>query len=114
MSTYVPVVKPMSRMDIEADAKTVIRRFYPRLLRRPGQFPVLDFFDLLKDEYGLEPGVEPLSDGVEGMTFPDGRVLVSEETYRGAHCGVGRCRFTVPHESYHGIKHRAQDSKAAC
>jgi Zn-dependent peptidase ImmA (M78 family) len=74
---------------------------------------VLNFFDhVLRDEYGLDPGVEPLSDGVEGMTWPDGRVLVNEETYCGADNGFGRPRFTVVHECYHGIKHRDQIRKA--
>jgi hypothetical protein len=90
----------------------VIRRFHPKLLNTPGQFPVLKLFDSLSDQYGLDPGVEVLSDGVEGMTFPDGRVLLSEETYRGAHDGLGRSRFTVPHECYHGIKHRDQIRRA--
>ncbi|MGD0383463.1 MAG: ImmA/IrrE family metallo-endopeptidase [Thermoguttaceae bacterium] len=60
------------------------------------------------EEFGLEPGVEELSDGIEGMTFPDGHVLVSEETYRGAYEGQGRPRFTIPHECFHGIKHKDQ------
>lgn len=108
MSQLVPVVAPLSRADIEQHATIVIRRFQPRLLTKPGRFPVLKLFDFLGDEYGLDPGVEELSDGVEGMTFPDGRVLLSEETYRGAHVGTGRPRFTVAHECYHGIKHREQ------
>lgn len=112
MSQLVPVVAPMSRAEIEQHATIIIRRFDPRLLRTPGHFPVLRLFDALSDEYELDPGVEELSDGVEGMTFPDGRVLLSEETYRGAHAGLGRPRFTVPHECYHGIKHREQIRRA--
>jgi Zn-dependent peptidase ImmA (M78 family) len=49
-----------------------------------------------------------LSDGVEGVTWPDGRVIVSEATYRGAYQGNGRDRFTIVHETYHGIRHRTQ------
>jgi len=111
MSQLVPVVAPMSRVQIEQDATLVVARFQPDLLKKPGCFPVLKLFDTLGDQYGLEPGVEELSDGVEGMTFPDGRVLVSEETYRGAHDGLGRPRFTVVHECYHGLKHREQIRK---
>lgn len=111
MSQLVPVVAPMSRVAIERDATIVVARFQPDLLKRPGCFPVLKLFDALSDQYELDPGVEELSDGVEGMTFPDGRVLVSEETYRGAHDGLGRPRFTVVHECYHGIKHREQIRK---
>jgi len=103
----------LSKRDIEADATEILRRFYPRLLRSPGLFPVQEFFDhVLPDAYGLDTGVEVLSDGVEGMTWPDGRVLVSPETYLGACRGEGRPRFTMPHESYHGIKHRRQIQRA--
>jgi hypothetical protein len=102
----------MSRKEIEWDATFIIQRFQPGLLKKPGRFPVLKLFDALSDQYGLDPGVEELSDGVEGMTFPDGRVLLSEETYRGAHEGLGRPRFTVPHECYHGMKHREQIRRA--
>lgn len=111
MSAYVPAVRPMSRVQIEQAAQRIIARHYPYLMRKPGQFPVLDFFDRLKDDYGLDPGVEELSDGVEGMTWPDG-VIVSEETYQGAHDGIGRPRFTVVHEGFHGIEHRNQIRKA--
>lgn len=112
MSEFVPSVQPLSRNDIESHAIRLIRRFYPHLLCKPGVFPVLDFFDLLREEFGLDPGVEQLPDGVEGMTWPDGRVIVSEETYRGAALGKGRSRFTIPHEGYHGIQHRSQIRKA--
>jgi hypothetical protein len=108
MSLYVPAVSPRSRAQIEQEAQVIIGRFYPDLLREPGRFPVLDFFDLLKDEFGLEPCVEQLSDGVEGITWPDGRVVLSEQTYRGASEGDGRSRFTVVHEGYHGIRHRRE------
>lgn len=112
MSEFVPSVQPLSRNDIESHAVQIIRRFYPHLLRKPGAFNVLDFFDLLRDEFGLDPAVDQLPDGVEGMTWPDGRVIVSEETYRGAALGKGRPRFTIPHEGYHGIQHRSQIRKA--
>jgi hypothetical protein len=108
MSLLVPAVRPHSANDIENQALSITARYYPYLLKEPGSFPVLHFFDLLREEYGLEPGVEPLSDGVEGVTWPDGRVILSEQTYRAAHEGQGRGRFTVVHEAYHGIEHRGQ------
>jgi len=89
-----------------------LQRHYPHLLRTPGALPVLDFFDVLKDSYSLDTGVEELPDGVEGMTWPDGRVIVSEDTYRGAANGIGRPRFTIPHEGFHGLEHRKQIRKA--
>lgn len=113
MSRYVPVVAPLSRKDIEQHAREVIERHHPDLLKKPGKFPVLDFFDhTLVDEYGLDSGVEGLSDGVEGITWPDGRVLISEATYIDASNGAGRGRFTVMHECYHGIQHRNQIHEA--
>ncbi|MGD0516675.1 MAG: ImmA/IrrE family metallo-endopeptidase [Thermoguttaceae bacterium] len=112
MTLYVPAVAPMSRQKIEEEALAIISRYYPKLLRKPGPFPVLAFFDLIREEFGLDPGVEELSDGVEGMTFPNGCVLVCEETYRGASEEQGRPRFTIPHECYHGIKHKDQIRKA--
>ena len=111
MNQYVPAVAPLSRAEIEQDATRIITKFKPALLKKPGCFPVLKLFDALED-YGLEPGVEELSDGVEGMTYPDGRVLLSEETYRGAYERQGRPRFTVVHECCHGIKHREQIRRA--
>ena len=108
MTQYVPAVAPLSRADIELDASRIIARYCPNLLAKPGHFPVLTLFEALEDDYRLDPGVDELSDGVEGMTYPDGQVLLSEETYRGADAGDGRPRFTVLHECYHGIKHREQ------
>lgn len=108
MSRLVPQVSPMSRAKIELQATQITQQFWPELLEQPGRFPVLDFFELLRDAYGLDPGVGQLSEGVEGITWPDGRVFVSEETYRGAAEGKGRPRFTIPHEGYHGIQHRRQ------
>jgi IrrE N-terminal-like domain len=113
MNSYVPAVEPLSKRLIERDATFVLMKYYPDLLCEPGIFPVLEFFDhILKDEFHLDSGVELLSDGIEGMTWPDGRVLVSEETYEGADRGIGRPRFTIMHECYHGIKHRQQIKKA--
>jgi hypothetical protein len=108
MNQFVPVVTAMSRAQIEANAVCVITEFRPRLLSSPGRFPVLKLFEALEDKFGLDVGVEELSDGVEGMTFPDGRVLLSEATYRGANEGAGRQRFTVLHECFHGMRHRKQ------
>jgi len=113
MSNYVPPVAPMSKRAIEEEATKLVRTHYPHVLREPTEFPVLEFFDhVLREDYQLDTGVDELSDGVEGMTWPDGRVMVSEETYRGAAIGIPRCRFTVVHESYHGLKHVRQIRKA--
>ncbi|VTT97600.1 Marine sediment metagenome DNA, contig: S01H1_L05206 OS=marine sediment metagenome GN=S01H1_13610 PE=4 SV=1: DUF955 [Gemmataceae bacterium] len=49
-----------------------------------------------------------LGPGIEGLAFPDGRILVSEETYTSAVRNLGRARMTLAHESYHGIRHCRQ------
>jgi hypothetical protein len=108
MSTFVPRVKPKSKRKIEAEAFTFLKQHFPERLEKPGRLDVLELWELLQDSYGLKPGVEDLSDGTEGMTWPDGRVLVSEATYRGVVSGNGRSRFTMCHEAYHGLAHRKQ------
>jgi len=108
MSTYVPRVAAKSKREIEEEAAKILRLHFPQLLRTPGRLNVLEFWELLGDEYGLQPGVDDLSDGTEGMTWPDGRVLVNEATYRGVVRGNGRSRFTMCHEAYHGLQHRSQ------
>ncbi len=105
--TYLPAVAPKSRAKLEREAEDLLRRCYPEFLQRPGRFPAVRFFHDLED-HGLDPAVELLSAGVEGITWPDGRVVLSEDTYRGACRGDGRCRFTVVHEGCHGLFHRSQ------
>jgi len=108
MTGYVPEVAPLSRQDIERQANNLIRWLCPDRLRKPGWFPVLEYWEALRDRFGLDTGVAELPDGVEGMTWPDGRVLVTEETYRGVVRGEGRPRHTMVHEGYHGMQHRSQ------
>lgn len=113
MSNFVPAVAPTSKKEIEVLATRLLCKHYPRLLRQPAAFPVLEFFDhVLREYYELDTGVEVLSDGVEGVTLPDGQVLVSEETYRSAHMKAGRGRFTVIHECCHGLMHSRQIQRA--
>jgi hypothetical protein len=113
MANYVPRVSPCSKRDLEVHANGLITKYFPYLLSKPGEFPILDFFEhILPRDYSLDTGVELLSDGVEGITWPDGRVLVSEETYRAAARRNGRARFTIAHEACHGIRHRTQIKRA--
>ena len=105
---YVPRVEKRWLNEIENDACEVLRRHFPRNLSSPTRLDVLEFWELLEDAYGLLPGVAELSDGVEGMTWPDGRVEVCEKTYRDAVNGKGRARFTLCHEGYHALQHRTQ------
>ncbi len=105
IESHVFAVDPLSGSSIDSESRTLIKAFSPQLLVTPGVFNVLDFFDLfLPKQFGLDTGVENLSDGVEGQAWPDGRILVSEQTYSEACDGNGRARFTIAHECYHGIK----------
>lgn len=108
MSAFVPRVTAKSKRQIEDDATAFLGRHFPDLLERPAKLDVLEMWELLEDAYGLKPGVQELSDGTEGMTWPDGRVYVNEATYRGAMRGEGRPRFTMCHEAYHALEHRSQ------
>lgn len=106
--TFVPQVTARSKREIENDARRILKAHFPANLEAPQKLDVLEFWELLEDAFSLMPGVAELSDGVEGMTWPDGRVQVNEETYRNATNGNGRARFTMCHEAYHGIQHRSQ------
>jgi IrrE N-terminal-like domain len=109
MSAYVPEVAPMSRKDIEDYADRVNTKYHPGALEQPIPIPVVGFFDyVLYDDYDLETGVADLGDGIEGITYPDGRVYVDARTYEGAVGGNGRARFTIGHEAFHGMRHRKQ------
>jgi hypothetical protein len=108
VSTYVPRVAAKTKRKIEAEAIAFLSRHFSERLTTPGRLDVLEMWELLTEEHGLQTGVEELSDGVEGMTWPDGRVFVSEATYRGAAEHDGRSRFTMCHEAYHGLEHRQQ------
>ncbi len=113
MVGFVPSVRPCSKRELELDARHLAAEYYPSLLTWPGAFPILPFFELiLPRDFDLDTGVALLSDGVEGITLPDGQVLVSEETYRRATQQNGRARFTIAHEVCHGIKHRTQIKRA--
>jgi hypothetical protein len=107
MNAVLPKVAPKSWATIDFEAMSILRSHFPDRLLRAGKLDVLRLFDLLWD-FGLEPGVEALPAGVEGMTFPDGRVLISEDVYLGAHDGLPRPRFTICHEFYHGVFHSRQ------
>ena len=113
MNQRVPRVRPRSKRQIESLSERILDSYKPNLLKVPGRLPVLDFFEsYLPEKYELDTGVGELADGIEGLTSPDGQVLVNEETYRNA-CNSrksfkehGRARFTIIHECGHGIMHR--------
>ncbi|HEY3966570.1 MAG TPA: ImmA/IrrE family metallo-endopeptidase [Planctomycetaceae bacterium] len=100
---------PRSNAQIERIATDFLRRVSPRSLRLPLKLDVLDIFERLEDApFNLNPGVKDLAPGVEGMTYSDGRIEITEATYRGLVRGEGRPRFTVMHEIAHAIMHMKQ------
>lgn len=106
--TLVPQVLPMSYRDAESHSIARLRRHFPRLLSQPGQVNVLDTWELLRDEYDIDNSVTVLPDGVEGRTWPDNRVEISEATYIGAVHDEVRPRFTIVHECNHAWHHASQ------
>lgn len=107
MSAFIPGVAPLSGNDIEKIAERELQTFSPERITIPGPVNVIGYFDSLEDR-GLDPGVQVLEYGTEGITFPTGRVILNESTYVSAVAGDGRARFTVVHEAFHGICHVKQ------
>lgn len=44
----------------------------------------------------------------EGLTMPDGEILIREDIYHGGHNNVPRDRFTMTHELIHWVLHRKE------
>jgi hypothetical protein len=103
----VPRMPPMSGAEAERWAEQIVRRFRPDLLERPGEFPSHEFYEYhLVEEYGLNTGVAELPFGVEGITYPNGKVRIATHVYEALCDGdVGRAKLTPVHESIHGIVH---------
>jgi len=111
----VPRVTGKSTAEVEAEAEGVMRRFDPRRISEPSALDVISYWEFLEDSKinrHIVTEVVELPDEMEGRTFPNGTVQISVETYEGAVRGVPRCRFTIPHEGYHGLFHAPQLQRA--
>lgn len=108
MSRKVPKVQKRTRRQIESISRSFLEKHFPGMLTTPQPLDVIEVWEILHDEYGLKTGVGELSHGVSGMCWPDGRLLVDEETYRRVVKGRGRARFTMCHEAGHGLMHAAE------
>lgn len=107
MSDQVPLVPSRGRREIEQIATRFCKRFAPWVLTDPGPFPVLQVFEALGDEIpGITTGVDDMDEKTEGMLYPDGRLFISNKTYRGLVSGDGRSRFTATHEFCHALVHK--------
>lgn len=112
MAVLVPAVSGMSTKQIDELAKRFLRKHSLHCLQEPQRIDCIEIWESLGDEdspyEGLDPMVEVLPQGVEGRTWPDGRIILDEATYEAAIVGDGRARFTVMHEVMHGIHHMPQ------
>ncbi|QDV23442.1 ImmA/IrrE family metallo-endopeptidase [Aureliella helgolandensis] len=107
--TYVPQVEPLSYREIEEISLRQLERHFPDLLLAPGPVDVIETWELLHDIYKFDTSVtSTLPHGVEGRTWPDHRVEVSDATYTLACRGDPRSRFTVIHECAHVWQHASQ------
>jgi hypothetical protein len=96
----------MTHAAAEHWAFTIVRDFRPELLKEPGAFPVLSFYEHhLVRRYHLNTGVAELPVGIEGYTKPDGEIRVAEYVYDGLDADDGRARLTTIHEGIHGVVH---------
>ncbi len=102
-----PEVPGLARAEIAARANAFVRAWAPVRAARPGPFPLVRVFEDLPTQMpGVITGVDDLASGVEGACYPDGRVFLSEDTYRRLIRDEGRARFTTAHEIGHACLHR--------
>lgn len=106
--TFVPSVTPMSYRDTERVAEKQLLAMFPERLETPGIIDVIETWELLGDTETFTASVCELPPGVEGRTWPDGRVELAETTYVSACNGDTRARFTVAHECAHAWQHAEQ------
>lgn len=105
---YVPAVNGMSYREIEYEAEKKLQQRCPQLLSHPGPIDVNNIWEDLEEIDGCRPCVEQLPDGIEGRTWPDGRVELDESTYLLMLRNDPRARFTVIHECAHAWLHQKQ------
>lgn len=106
-----PRMAGMSHRSAELKAIEITRE-YARFRKRPDilselqPFPVEDFYEFyLRERFNLNPGFGQLPFGMEGVTRPNGHLILSPEVYEGMYAGQGRARMTALHEGVHGIIH---------
>jgi hypothetical protein len=102
--TFVPRVKGMSYLQIELEACKHRERLFPGTIALPRPVDVEQTWEILGDEFCTLIS-DSLPDGIEGRTWPDGRVEISETTYLRMLRNDPRSRFTVIHECAHAILH---------
>ncbi len=108
--TYVPRVKGLSYREIEALADEHRERLFPGTLSLPKPVNVEHVWETIGDTFDTLVS-DSLPEGIEGRTWPNGRVEISEATFLGMRRNDPRSRFTVIHECAHAILHVHQIQK---
>ena len=104
----VPLVSPLSRIQIDAWGEAFLERHFPELLRGPGPLPIRKIVDIiLPRDYGIDVGVADMTGAVEGICEPPDRLTLRSDVYDGLD-GSGPDRFTGAHEVVHAIGHLPQ------
>lgn len=103
-----PEVAPLSAFKMEKMALAKLESWFPNALTSPQAIDVHETWELLKDRDKFDIRVVDLPDGIEGRTWPDRRVELSERTYKGLCRGERRPRFTTIHECWHAWVHSSQ------
>ncbi len=102
--TFVPRVKGMSYHQIELAAYEYKRKLFPDAFALPRPVDVEQTWEILGDTFFTLVS-DTLPYGIEGRTWPDGKVEISETTYVRMLSNDPRSRFTVIHECAHAILH---------
>lgn len=108
--TYVPRVKGMSYREIEVLANKHREGIFPRTLTLPKPVDVEQVWETIGDTF-VTVVSDSLPEGIEGRTWPNGIVEISEATFHGMRRNDPRSRFTVIHECAHAILHVDQIKK---
>ncbi|QOI45234.1 ImmA/IrrE family metallo-endopeptidase (plasmid) [Leptospira interrogans serovar Canicola] len=108
----VPIVKPLSRININSKAAAFMKTNFPDAMLRPEKIDLFRFLDgggLRK--YGFEFGVEEMPTNMEGyVDFIHKLLMLSTEIYYSLEKGIPRSRFTAAHEIGHVMLHNRQIS----
>ena len=106
--TNVPLVKPVSRDDMERWADQLLGQYYPDSLTGRERLPVDDILDrLLPQAFQIDFGIDDLPAGVEGIAEPPNRLTIGPDVFD-ALGEAGRARFTGCHEAVHALVHLPQ------
>ncbi|XDD52526.1 ImmA/IrrE family metallo-endopeptidase (plasmid) [Leptospira sp. WS92.C1] len=111
MDFKVPIVKALSRKDVNRAADIFRERVDSAGLKMSYPIPIMDIleFGYLKKLYNYEWRTESMQSGLKGYTeFVERELVLSEETYEGASAGNSSCLFTVAHELGHVVLHDRQ------